>query len=75
MLSGLGAATVARAGCYPLGVRKIIREILGLLWKLFRLLFWKWVKPILGRIVLVSIFLTGIIVFLVILIRGYWPGV
>ena len=30
-----------------------------------------WVKPILGRIVLISIFLVGVAVFLVILIRGY----
>jgi hypothetical protein len=52
-------------------VNKIIREILVLLWKLFKVLFWKWVKPILGRIVLISIFLVGIAVFLVILIRGY----
>ena len=44
---------------------------MGLLWKVLVLLFWKWVKPILGRIVLISIFLAGIIVFLVILIRGY----
>ena len=51
-------------------MRKIIREILGLLWRLFKLLFWKWVKPILGRVILASIFITGVIVFLVILIRG-----
>jgi hypothetical protein len=53
-------------------VRKIIREIMGLLWRLFKLLFWKWVKPILGRVVLVSIFLVGVVVFLVILLRGYF---
>jgi hypothetical protein len=52
-------------------VRKIIREIIGLLWKVLVLLVWKWLKPILGRLVLISIFLAGIIVFLVILIRGY----
>jgi hypothetical protein len=52
-------------------VNRIIREILGLVWKLFKLLFWKWVKPILGRIILVSIFAAGVIVFLVILIRGF----
>jgi hypothetical protein len=51
-------------------VHRIIREILGLVWKLFKLLFWKWVKPILGRIVLLSIFAAGVIVFLVILFRG-----
>ena len=51
-------------------MHRIIREILGLLWKLFKLLFWKWVKPILGRVILAGIFLTGVIVFLVILIRG-----
>jgi hypothetical protein len=53
-------------------VNKIIREILGLLWKVFKLLFWKWFRPILGRVILASIFITGVIVFLVILIRGHW---
>ena len=51
-------------------MRKIIREILGLLWKVLIILFWKWVKPILGRVALISIFLVGVIVFLVILFRG-----
>ncbi|HZF47107.1 MAG TPA: hypothetical protein VE093_00580 [Polyangiaceae bacterium] len=53
-------------------MNKIIREILGLLWKVFKLLFWKWFRPILGRVILASIFITGVIVFLVILIRGHW---
>jgi hypothetical protein len=61
----------AAEACYGQGVNRIIREILGLVWKLFKLLFWKWVKPILGRIILVSIFAAGVIVFLVILIRGF----
>jgi hypothetical protein len=52
-------------------VHRIIREILGLLWKVFKLLFWRWAKPILGRVILAGIFLTGVIVFLVILIRGW----
>ena len=51
-------------------MRKIIGEILGLLWRLFKLLFWKWVKPILGRVILAGIFITGVVVFLVLLIRG-----
>jgi hypothetical protein len=52
-------------------VHKVIGEILRLIWKLFKLLFWKWAKPILGRMILTGIFLTGVIVFLVILIRGF----
>ncbi len=60
----------AGSACYLPRVNKVIREILGLLWKVFKILFWKWAKPILGRVILASIFITGVIVFLVILIRG-----
>ena len=31
-------------------MRKIITEILRLVWKVFRLVFWKWLKPILGKV-------------------------
>jgi hypothetical protein len=46
-------------------VQKIIREILVLLWKAFRLLFWKWFKPILGRIVFYTVVLMSILALLV----------
>jgi hypothetical protein len=46
-------------------VQKIIREILVLLWKVFRLLLWKWLKPMLGRIIFYSVVLMSILALLV----------
>jgi hypothetical protein len=52
-------------------VQKIIREILVLLWKVFRLVLWKWLRPILGRIVLYSVVLLSILALLVFIVtRG-----
>jgi hypothetical protein len=48
-------------------VRKIILEILRLLWKAARVLFWKWVRPILGRIALFAALAVGLIVLIVVL--------
>ena len=31
-------------------MRKIIKELLVLVWKVFRLVLWKWLKPILGKV-------------------------
>lgn len=50
-------------------MNKIIREIIGLLWKLLKLLFWKWVKPILGRVIVLTLLAVGVIVALIVLIR------
>jgi hypothetical protein len=50
-------------------VRKIIREVLVLLWKVFRLVLWKWLKPILGKVVFYGLILAaiiGIVAFLII---------
>ena len=49
-------------------MRKIIKEILGLLWKLFRIFFWKWIKPILGKLAiygLIAVAIIGVIVFFI----------
>ena len=46
-------------------MQKIIREILVLLWKAFRLLLWKWLKPILGRIVFYGVVLLGVLLMLI----------
>lgn len=51
-------------------MRKVIREILVLLWKVFRLLLWRWLKPILGRVLLLSLVAIGVIVVLIVLVGG-----
>jgi hypothetical protein len=42
-------------------VKKIIRELLSLLWKVFRLVLWKWLKPILGKVFFYGIIIAAII--------------
>jgi len=42
-------------------VRKIIFEILKLVWKVFVQVFWKWIKPLLGKILLVAVVLIALI--------------
>jgi len=46
-------------------VRKIIREILTLLWKVLRLVLWKWLKPRLGRYMMYTVAFFGLIVMVV----------
>ena len=49
-------------------MRKIIREILALLWKVFRLVLWKWLKPILGKLLFYGVVIAaiiGIIIFVI----------
>lgn len=48
-------------------MQKIIREILVLLWKVFRLLLWKWLKPILGRIAFYTVVLLSVLAVLVLI--------
>jgi hypothetical protein len=47
-------------------VNKIIREVLVLLWKAFRLVLWKWLRPLIGQFVLYSVLLVGLVVLLVV---------
>lgn len=48
-------------------MRKVIGEILALLWKVFRLLVWKWLRPILGKVVFFGLLFIGVIVAVIIL--------
>ena len=49
-------------------MNKIIREVLQLLWKAFKLVVWKWLKPMLGRILLWGVILIGLVVLAIVLI-------
>lgn len=46
-------------------MRKIIREIITLLWKVLRLVLWKWLKPRLARYVMYTVAFVGLIVMVV----------
>lgn len=50
---------------------KIIREIVVLLWKALRLVLWKWLRPLLGRIALYAVVAVGLVLLLVMIVsRG-----
>jgi hypothetical protein len=51
-------------------VIKVIWQILKLLWKVFRTVIWKWLKPILGKVAFGGLILAGIIVLIVVLAGG-----
>lgn len=51
-------------------MKKVIWEILKLLWKVFRTVIWKWLKPILGKIAFVGLLVVGLIVAIVMLAGG-----
>ena len=53
---------------------KVIWQILKLLWKVFRTVIWKWLKPILGKLAFIGLILVGIIVAIVVLAGGCNPG-
>ncbi|HVY48371.1 MAG TPA: hypothetical protein VHB21_20930 [Minicystis sp.] len=48
-------------------MNKIIREVLALLWKAFKLVFWKWLRPMLGRLLMWGVLLAGLIVLAIVL--------
>ncbi len=50
-------------------MRKIILEILVLLWKALRVVLWKWLRPILGKVVLYAVLAVGLAVLLVMIMR------
>ncbi len=50
---------------YARRVRKVITEILVLLWKAFKLVLWKWLRPILGKIAFFSVLFVGLIALIV----------
>jgi hypothetical protein len=51
-------------------VAKVIWQIVKLLWKVFRTVIWKWLKPILGKIGFLALIVVGIIVAIVVLAGG-----
>jgi hypothetical protein len=42
-------------------VGKVIREILVLLWKVFRKVLWKWLKPILARVAIIGLLVVAVV--------------
>jgi hypothetical protein len=46
-------------------VRKILFQILRLLWKVLRQVFWAWLKPMLGRVLLFGALLFGLLLVVV----------
>jgi hypothetical protein len=56
--------SVRAAQDYPYRVKKILVEIIKLLWKFFKLAFWKWIRPMLGKIIVV--FLASLVALAVI---------
>ena len=72
---GLGAFGVftefherARKACATfLLVRKVIWELLRLLWKAIRQVFWAWLKPIMGRVILWGVIVLGFVVAVAVL--------
>jgi len=51
-------------------VRKIILEIVLLLWKALRVVLWKWLRPLLGKFILLAVIAVGLVVLLVTILRG-----
>ncbi len=49
-------------------MRKIILEILVLLWKALRVVLWKWLRPILGKVAVYAMLAVGVVVLLVMLV-------
>lgn len=48
-------------------MRKIITEILILLWKAIRVVFWKWLRPILGTVAMYAALVVGLVILVVVL--------
>ena len=50
---------------YARGVKKIITEILTLLWKVLRVVLWKWLRLFIGKIAFYGVLIVGVIALLV----------
>ncbi len=46
-------------------VGKVLRQILVLLWKVARLVLWRWLKPRLTRFMMLTVALVGVILLVV----------
>jgi hypothetical protein len=49
-------------------VRKIILEILLLLWKALRVVLWKWLRPILGKVAFYAAVAVGLVLLIVMIV-------
>ncbi len=49
-------------------MRKIILEILLLLWKALRVVLWKWLRPILGKIAVYAALADGLVLLIVMIL-------
>ena len=49
-------------------MRKIITEILILLWKALRVVLWKWLRPLLGRLAFFAAVAVGVVLLIVMLV-------
>jgi hypothetical protein len=67
---GSGADATRGRRCYARGVNKIIRELLFLLWKTLKIVVWKWLRPMLGRIVLWSVIIAALVVVAIVLVAS-----
>ncbi|WP_437592756.1 hypothetical protein [Sorangium sp. So ce1000] len=50
---------------YALVVGKVLWQILALLWKVARLVLWKWLKPRLMKLVMITAALVGVVLLVV----------
>lgn len=50
-------------------MRKIILEILILLWKALRVVLWTWLRPLIGRVILLAVLAVGLVVLLISVLR------
>ena len=50
-------------------MKKIILEVLLLVWKALRLVLWKWLRPLLGKVMLYTIIAVGLVILLVTIMR------
>jgi hypothetical protein len=51
-------------------VKKIIWEILKLAWKAFKLFFWKWLRPILGKVLFFGVIFAALVTIVALLVAG-----
>ena len=49
-------------------MRKIILEVLVLLWKALRVVLWKWLRPIMGKLAVYAALMVGLVLLVVVLV-------
>lgn len=51
-------------------MKKVILEILALLWKVLRVVMWKWLKPLLFKVAGLGVLFVALVVALVVMLGG-----